>query len=117
DFRAKSGRVRSLILNADVIELGGVLCMLTVGIDITERRRQERLQAATYQISQLVLAGGDPAALFAEVHRIIGDLMPARNFYVALLSPDRSLLTFPYFVDETMGTPTARPPGNGVTEF
>ncbi len=117
DFRSKTGRVRSLILNADLIELGGALCMLTVAIDITERRRQERLQAATYQISQAILAGGDLPAFFAEVHRIIGGLMSARNCYVALINADRSLLTFPYFADETMAHPPARTPKNGVTEF
>ena len=117
DFRGKTGAVRSLILNADLIELGGAPCMLTVAIDVTERRRHERTQNATYQISQAILAGGDLPALFAEVHRIIKGLMSARNFYVALLSPDRSLLTFPYFVDETMPVPPARPPRNGITEF
>jgi PAS domain S-box-containing protein len=116
-FRSKAGRVRTLLLNADLIELGGQPCMLTVGIDITERRRQERLQAATYNISQVILAGGDLPALFAEVHRIIGELMSARNLYVALLNPDRTRLTFPYFVDETMDPPADRPPRNGVTEF
>ncbi len=117
DFRSKTGRIRSLLLNADLIELGGALCMLTVAIDITERRRQERLQAATYQISQAILAGGDLPAFFAEVHRIIGGLMSARNCYVALINADRSLLTFPYFADETMPHPSARSPRNGVTEF
>ena len=117
DFRSKSGRIRSLIVNADVLELGAVPCILTVGIDITERRRQERMQAATYQIAQVVLAGAELRALFTEVHRIIGELMPARNFYVALLNPERSLLTFPYFVDETMCAPADRPPRNGITEF
>ncbi len=117
DFRSKTGRIRSLILNADLIELGGALCMLTVAIDITERRRQERLQAATYQISQAILAGGDLPAFFAVVHQIIGGLMSARNCYVALINEDRSLLTFPYFADETMAHPPARTPRNGVTEF
>ncbi len=117
DFRSKTGRVRTLLLNADLIELGGRPCMLTVAIDITERRRQERLQAATYQISQVILGGGDLPALFAEVHRIIGGLMSARNFYVALLGEDGTTLSFPYFVDETMAPPAPRPRRNGVTEY
>lgn len=117
EFRSRTGRVRTLLLNADRIELGGAPCTLKVAIDITERRRQERLQTATYQISQVILAGGDLPALFAEVHRIIGELVPARNFYVALVSADRSQLSFPYFVDETMAPPPPRPRRNGLTEF
>ncbi|PAW66475.1 MAG: hypothetical protein B9S34_07920 [Opitutia bacterium Tous-C1TDCM] len=117
EFRSKSGNIRALLLNADIIELGGSPCMLTVGIDVSERRRRTQIQTATYEISQAVLGGDDLPALLAKVHRIIGGLMPARNFYVALLNADRSLLTFPYFVDETMAHPEPRAPRNGVTEF
>jgi len=117
DFRSKNGFVRTLLLNADIIELGGAPCMLTVGIDITERRRRDQVQAATYQISQVVLAGGDLRVLFAEVHRILGGLMPAKNFYVALLSADGSQLSFPFFVDEHVAPPPPRTPGNGFTEY
>jgi PAS domain S-box-containing protein len=117
DFRSQAGRVRTLIINADLIELGGTSCILTVGIDITERRRQERLQAATYQLSQAILAGGDLAGLFAEVHRIIARLMPAQNCYVALLNSDRTRLTFPYFCDEKVAHPPEREARNGITEF
>jgi PAS domain S-box-containing protein len=117
DLRTKTGRTRSLILNADLMELSGTLCMLTVGIDITERRLHERTQTAVHQISQVVLSGGDLPALFAEVHRSIGELMPAQNFYVALLSPDRAVLSFPYFINEYTQPPPARAPRNQVTEF
>ncbi len=79
--------------------------------------RQERLQSATYEIAQVVLAGGDLPVLFAEVHRIIAALMPARNFYVALLSADGAELSFPYFVDEHVEPPPPRPLGNGFTEY
>jgi PAS domain S-box-containing protein len=117
EIRSKSGAIRTLLINADLIELGGTLCSLTVGIDITERRRREQVQAATYQISQVLLAGGNLTALFAEVHRIIGGLMPAKNFYVALLSESGTELAFPYFVDEHVPPPAPRPLGNGFTEY
>ena len=117
EIRGKSGAIRTLLINADLIELGGMHCSLTVGIDITERRRREQVQAATYQISQVLLAGGDLKALFAEVHRIIGGLMSARNFYVALLSENGQELTFPYFVDEHVAPPSPRPLSNGFTEY
>lgn len=117
DFRAKDGRITTLLLNADIIELGGEPCLLTVAIDITERRRRDQVQTATFQISRTVLAGGDLETLFAEVHRIVGGLMSAKNFYVALLSPDGRELSFPYFVDEHVAAPPPREPGNGFTEF
>jgi len=117
DFRAKSGEVRTMLLNADVIHIDGPPCMVTVAIDITERQRREQVQAATYEISQAVLAGGDLCALFKEMHRIVGGLMPARNFYIALLSPDGSELSFPFFVDEHVPSAPPRKPGNGFSEY
>ncbi|MES2695942.1 MAG: PAS domain S-box protein [Verrucomicrobiota bacterium] len=117
DFRSKQGLIQSFLLNADRIELGGQPCMLTVGIDISERRRRNLIQAATYEVSQAVLGGDDLPTLLGRVHRIIAGLMSARNLYVALLSADRSVVTFPYFVDETMDPPMPRAPRNGITEF
>jgi PAS domain S-box-containing protein len=117
DFRTKSGSLRAILLNADLIELGGRKCMLTVGVDVTERRRREKIQAATYEISQAVLGSNDLLTLLGKVHQIIAGLVPARNFYVALLNADRTVLSFPYFVDEKTPQPKPRPPRNGLTEF
>lgn len=117
EFRTRTGEIRPFLLNADVFEMHGTKCMLTVGVDITERRRQQRVQDATYRIAQAVLAGGDLLALFAEIHRIVAGLLPARNFYVATLSPDGSLLTFPYYIDEAVPPPPPRKRGYGLTEY
>ncbi len=116
DFRNKDGATRTLLLNADLIELGGRPCILTVGIDVSERHRRERVQNAAFQISRAVLAGGNLENLYAESHHIVAGLMPARNFYVALLSPDGREVSFPYFVDEHVKAPPARAPANGFTE-
>ncbi|HVT74138.1 MAG TPA: PAS domain S-box protein [Lacunisphaera sp.] len=116
-FRNKHGELRHLLLNADLFEMNGTTCMLTVGLDITERQRRERVQSATYQISHAVLAGRNLPALFGELHRIIAGLMPARNFYVALPSPDGRQISFPYFEDETIPPPPTRAAGHGLTEY
>lgn len=117
NFRSKDGRLHTLLLNADLVVLAGEPCMLNVGIDITERRRRDQVQAATYEISQLVVGRGDLTELFTEVHRIISGLMPAKNLYVALLNDDGTQLSFPYFVDEYVPAPPPRMPGNGFTEY
>jgi PAS domain S-box-containing protein len=120
-FHNKRGAPRYVLLNADVFELGGRPAMLITAIDLTERRRREEVQEATYRISRAVLAGGDLHGLFTEVHRIIGGLMPARNFYIALLSADGRSVSFPYFSDQHDGgrphTPPERLIGLGFTEY
>jgi PAS domain S-box-containing protein len=85
--------------------------------EIAEGRRREQLQNATYRISQAALDAADLPALFERVHTIIGELMPANNCYVALLNPDRTLLTFPRFIDESAEIPAPRRPGKGLTEY
>jgi PAS domain S-box-containing protein len=116
-FYTKNREPRYVSLNSDILQLEGQQCMLITAIDLTDRRRREQVQDATFQISRVLLAGGDLPALFAEVHRLITALMPARNFYVALLSPDDALVSFPYFVDEHVAEALPRPPANGFTEF
>lgn len=64
-----------------------------------EHRRAERLQAALYAIADLASVIRDKNDFFGPVHHIIGGLMEASNFYVALYNPVAEVLTFPYFVD------------------
>lgn len=116
-FHTKFTAQLFLLLSADVIELNGIQCMLTIGMDITERRRREQVQEATYQISRMVLNDTPLPALFAEVHRTISGLMAARNFSVALLGGDGTTLHFPYFVDEWQPAPATRRQGFGLTEY
>jgi PAS domain S-box-containing protein len=47
----------------------------------------------------------------------VGQLMYARNFYIALLDPELQLLTFPYFVDEEDPAPASKRLGRGLTEY
>ncbi len=87
--------------------------------DITQRRRAERVQQATYRISEAALTAENLHALLTEVHRVVGELMPAHNFYVALYDDTTDSLSFPYFVDEADPEQDAkpRPLRRGMTEY
>ncbi|HEX7369262.1 MAG TPA: EAL domain-containing protein [Rhodanobacteraceae bacterium] len=85
--------------------------------EVLERQRGERLQKALFRIAELAGSTDRIENFFSEVHGIVGDLLDARNFYVALISEDGTELTFPYYVDEREGTVTARKIGNGMTEY
>jgi hypothetical protein len=50
------------------------------------------------------------------VHAVVGELLNAENFFIALLSDDRQQLTFPYMVDVKL-PPTSRPLGRGLSEY
>src|SRR4029077_4991009 len=65
-----------------------------------EQARAHQLQAATYRIAQVALTTPGLQQLWPVIHQIGGELMPAKNFYIALYDPTTELLSFPYFVDE-----------------
>ena len=85
--------------------------------DVTEHRRAERIQLATYRISEAAHAAPNLQELYRAIHRIVGELMPAKNFYIALYDPAAELLSFPYFVDEYDADFAPKKPGKGLTEY
>ncbi|MEW6509608.1 MAG: PAS domain S-box protein [Bacteroidota bacterium] len=93
------------------------VAIVAVARDVTARKQAERVQTATYRIAAAVNTTENLRDLYRAIHEIIGDLMPARNFYIAVMEEGSGLLTFPYFVDEMDEPPAPRPPGKGLTEY
>jgi PAS domain S-box-containing protein len=85
--------------------------------DITEQKRAEDLNAALYAIAARSQSAEDLQQFFAAIHNIVGQLMNARNLYIALYDPQSQLLRFPYFVDEQDSIPAPKPLGRGLTEY
>jgi signal transduction histidine kinase len=67
---------------------------------VAERRRAEQVQHALYQIADLSATALETDVLAASLHTIIGELMMAKNFLIALTHPDTGEVTIPYFADE-----------------
>jgi len=85
--------------------------------EIQERRRAEALQAALFNISELAMSCGSQAEFHAEVHRVIGGLLDASNFYIALVNEQGDGLDFVYSVDEFNRVRASRPFSGGLTEY
>src|SRR5271156_6844364 len=85
--------------------------------DISERKRTETLNAALYGVAEKASAIQDLQQFFAAIHGIVDELMPARNFSIAIHDPESGLLTFPYFVDEQESVPPPHKPASGLTEY
>jgi len=86
-------------------------------IDDTERKRRERIQQATYQISEAAHTTEDLQSLFGKIHSIVRGFMPATNLYIALAHPSRQTVEFPYMVDEHGPRTEPLPMGVGLTGY
>ncbi|MEN1961252.1 EAL domain-containing protein [Luteimonas sp. MJ246] len=86
--------------------------------EVVERERAERLQEALYQVAQLASTYIDSGEFYARIHQIVGRLLNADNFFIALLSDDGTRLEFPYYVDTRLRhVRSGRPLGRGLTEL
>lgn len=80
-------------------------------------KRTILLQDALYCISEAVDSSENLNELYRAVHKIIQDVMPADNFYIAHYDKKEDLLRFPYFKDENDEPPQPRKSGKGLTEY
>src|SRR6266481_5787267 len=87
--------------------------------DVTARRRAECVQEAVYRISHTAHTADTLQQLLRAIHEIVGELMPAKNFYVSLYDAEQDRLEFPYFVDEIDLTCDVKPRKlrKGLTEY
>jgi len=84
--------------------------------EILERERAEKLQGALFQLAQLATADIDEHSFYRRLHAVVGALLNAENFYIALLSEDRNMLEFPYYVDAEGNSKSSRVLGRGLSE-
>jgi PAS domain S-box-containing protein len=120
EFRilCKEGSYRWLDFSGTHITFEGQAAILATAFDITERKRSERLQNALYRIAEASHSVQDLPRFYAEIHRIVGELMFAKNLYIALFDPWAETLTYPYYADELDSPPEGELPlGRGRTEY
>lgn len=74
---------------------------LRIGVarDITDRKRAEDMQAATYAIAEAARSATDLVAMFREIHHLMARLVSAAGFAVTLLDAKTGRPTFPYQMD------------------
>jgi len=103
----------SLVRDNNGNPIGGIVSF----IDITQRKQLEKVQEAIYRISETAGYAQNLDDLFKEIHKIIGDFIPAKNFYIALYNEKNETLSFPCFVDQIDPPPQPRRKKKGLTEY
>ncbi len=96
---------------------GEIIGIIGVGRDITLRKKSELIREALYEISESVLVTSDMETLYKKIHHAVSNLMPAKNFFIALYNDKKNILSFPYMVDEHEPPFASKPLGKGLIEY
>jgi PAS domain S-box-containing protein len=114
----KDGTLVDVFISAaPVLIAGNRVASYVLYRNISEQKRAETLSSALYRIAEKTSSAVDLQQFYAAIHNIVGELMYARNFYIALYDTLTQLLSFPYFVDEEDPTPAPKKLGRGLTEY
>ena len=116
--RTKDGAVFDVAVSgAPMVVEGKTTAMHTIYRDISRCKQAEALSSALYRVANISNTAHDLQQFFAAVHSIVGELMYARNLYIALYDSATDILSFPYFVDEHDPAPKSRKMNKGLTEY
>jgi diguanylate cyclase (GGDEF)-like protein/PAS domain S-box-containing protein len=114
--RLASGDVRDVEVHWGPLEVGGRRFLHAIVHDVTERKRVEKIQSALFEISETTSNAQSTEELYRALHEIVGRLMYAKNFYIALRD-ESGRISFPYFVDQGEPPPGSVEPGKGLTDY
>ena len=118
-FRRRDGTYATLVDRGYVLHdaTGHPVRVIGSAMDVSQRRKTEAIQSAVYRISEAANSAKDLPELYGQIHQVVGGLMPATNFYIALYDEPADALEFPYFVDEEESAPSRQKLGRGLTEY
>ncbi len=110
DFLSKDGQSIPMNLSLTiVVETGQIVGFVGVGRDNTERRRSELLQAALYRLAEVTRVSESLREFCKSIHEVIGQLVPSKNFYIALRDDITKGLYYPYYVNGIYDIPERQP--------
>ncbi len=98
-------------------EQGQLVFSVGVGRDVTQKRKEEKVQKIISEILQYSNVGASLDEFFNFIRESIRELMPVKNFYISLYDRENDSLTFPYFEDEFDNEAVTIKFRNGLTEY
>lgn len=114
-----SGEMKIIQWNNTVLrdETGKVVRLMSLGLDVTNKRKEEKIQQVIFRIIQHSNTESDLEELFRFIHTSLSELMLAENFYIALYDEENQVITFPYFIDKYDKEAPPMKMGRGLTEY
>ena len=114
-------RKDNTLFDADVslnaVTINGKNFIHAIVRDISETVKLEKVQKALFEISEATYTATDMVSLYKIIHEIVGTLMLAKNFYIAIYDEQIGMISFPYMVDEFDPPYLPKKLGKGLTEY
>jgi signal transduction histidine kinase len=85
--------------------------------DITSDKKKEIVQRTMLKILNAGNSSLSIENLCDYLYKTVADIVPVKNFYVAIYDKTRQLLSFPFYKDDFSSKPADRKFGNGLTEY
>jgi PAS domain S-box-containing protein len=85
--------------------------------DISGRKRTELENQVLFEITQGITSTSNLDELLLLIHKSLGKVVYANNFFVALYDRKNEQFTFPYFVDQIDSTPLPVSMGKSCTSY
>ncbi|KAB2838792.1 MAG: PAS domain S-box protein, partial [Melioribacteraceae bacterium] len=80
----KEGELIDTEITLKAVSIEGKDLVQAILRDVTERNRKEKIQQALFDISEYAYTASDIYSLYQKIHGVVGRLMSAKNFYIAL---------------------------------
>jgi PAS domain S-box-containing protein len=114
---AKDGEAIPIEVSVRQARIGDGDFAVTFVHDLRKRKRDEKIRKVLLQISEAACAAHDLGELSRLIHDAVTEIIPTRNFYIALYDAEVGLFSFPFFVDEFDPPPEPRPLGRGLADY
>lgn len=81
-------------------ENGEIVAIASLGLDVTNRNRSEKIQRVIYEISNATNTADNLKHLIENIRTELSNIIDTRNFFVALYNKENETFSLPFFADE-----------------
>ncbi len=101
-IRKKDGTLYPVMISANTIfdNEGNPVCLMGAFIGVKEPIRNEKIMKTLFEISSAHNSTKKLSELFHLIHRSLGSILDATNFFIAMYDKATDAISFPYFKDE-----------------
>lgn len=98
--KKKDGTLFPTEIATKLVNMRGKPRLIIYVRDITERKKNEKLQEVLYSISKAANSDISLMQLYPLIHQELGTIIDATNFFIALVDVEKDEMSFPYHRDE-----------------